>query len=144
MTNAEWIFQRAIQLMDEASDRTGLIVESEVKDFRNRTLPILNIIGVECFLWSDRYISDRTEGRPVFIELVDFETPIELDDSMCKGILPYGLAAKLFVDENPDKANFFQQRYEEMLAAYKMLAPAYIEDIDVPHGGVEMGQFGSW
>ena len=28
--------------------------------------------------------------------------------------MPYGLAAHLLLDENPDAANFFQQKYDEL------------------------------
>lgn len=147
MTTAQWIFEKTIHLMDEADDRTGKLVDSEIADFKHRTLPILNVLRVECFPYSDahRQRAERSRGaRPTAALIPDFTTPIDLDDGLCQGVLPYGLAAHLLVDESPGKASFFQQRYEELLMRYARGGPARFEAIEMPYGGIEFGQFGRW
>ena len=67
-----------------------------------------------------------------------------LDDGLCQGVLPYGLAAHLLLDENPDVAAFFNQRYAELLSEYRRGIPAASEDIQDLYGGIEYGQFARW
>ena len=59
-------------------------------------------------------------------------------------MLPYGLAAHLLLDENPDVAAFFNQRYAELLSEYRRGIPAASEDIQDLYGGIEYGQFARW
>ena len=60
------------------------------------------------------------------------------------GLLPYGLAAHLLLDENPDVAAFFNQRYAELLSEYRRGIPAASEDIQELYGGIEYGPFARW
>lgn len=144
VTNAQWIFEKAMNLMDEVNESTGAADTADTKEYKNRTLPILNILRVECFFASDTY-SVKTPGkRPVCREITDFESPIGLDDGVCQGVLPYGLAAHLLLDENPDMASYFNQRYQEMLLQMKNGLPAEAQDIEDLYGGIEYGYFARW
>ena len=61
------------------------------------------------------------------------------------GVMQYGLAANLLVDENPTAASFYEQRYEEMRNLYFARRPAEDgEKIVDLYGGIEYGEFGSW
>ena len=77
-------------------------------------------------------------------EITDFTDEIYLDDGIAQGVLPYGLAAHLLLDENPDAASYFQQRYQEMLSMMRVGLPATFESISNQYGGIEYGQFGGW
>ena len=77
-------------------------------------------------------------------EITDFESPIDLDDGICQGVLPYGLAAHLLLDENPDVAAYFNQRYQELLLQMKNGLPAEAQDIEDLYGGIEYGYFSRW
>lgn len=143
-TTAQWVFERAMHLMDEASETTGQADTSETKEYKNRTLPILNILRIECFPASDTYQAVEPGKRPVCPEIVDFDSRIGMDDGICQGVLPYGLAAHLLLDENPPLAAYFQQRYEELLNAAKQGLPAGSEDIIDLYGGIEYGRFARW
>ena len=107
-------------------------------------IPILNILRIECFPASDTYAVTEPGKRPICPEIPDFDTPIGLDDGICQGVLPYGLAAHLLLDENPDVAAYFNQRYEQLLAEYRAGIPAAAEDIQDLYGGIEYGCFASW
>ena len=144
MTTAQWVFEKAMHLMDEVSESTGLADTADTRGYKNRTLAILNVLRLECFPYSDTCQAAERGRRPVCPEIPDFETPIALDDGLCQGVLPYGLAAHLLLDENPALASYFQQRYEELLTAAKRGVPAQSEDIASLYGGIEYGKFARW
>lgn len=143
-TNAQWIFEKAMFLMDEANEGTGQVDTADTQEYKNRTLAILNILRVECFPASDTYKVTEVGKRPVCPEIADFEAEIGLDDGICQGVLPYGLAAHLLLDENPTVASYFQQKYTEMLNEAKRGIPAASESITDLYGGIEYGCFGRW
>lgn len=144
MTTAQWVFEKTMHLMDEANESTGLADHAETREYKNRTLPILNVLRVECFPYSDTFQAVEPGKRPVCPEIPDFETEIALDDGICQGVLPYGLAAHLLLDENPPLASYFQQRYEELLNALRRGIPAESEEIADLYGGIEYGRFARW
>lgn len=144
MTNAQWIFEKAVHLMDEADESDGRADTADTAGYRRRTLPILNVLRVECFPYSDTWAAGQPGKRPVCPEISDFESPVGLDDGICQGVLPYGLAAHLLLDENPSLASFFQQRYEELLRAMSQGAPACSEAIEPLYGQIEYGEFARW
>lgn len=143
-TNAQWVFEKAMHLMDEVNESTGAADTADTKEYKNRTLAILNILRVECFPASDTYVVSVPGKRPVCPEITDFEGAIGLDDGICQGVLPYGLAAHLLLDENPSVASYFNDRYAEALAAAKKGVPAAAEDIVDLYGGIEHGRYGWW
>ena len=143
-TTAQWVFDKAMNLMDEVNVSTGAADTADTREYKNRTIPILNILRVECFPASDTYAVAEPGRRPVCPEIADFEAEIGLDDGLCQGVLPYGLAAHLLLDDNPDVAAFFNQRYAELLSEYRRGIPAASEDIQDLYGGIEYGQFARW
>lgn len=143
-TNAQWIFETAMHLMDEGNESTGRADTDETREYKNRTLPILNLLRNECYPASDTYPAAQAGRRPVCPEIPDFSADIALDDTICQSVLPYGLAAHLLLDENPAAASFFQQRYEEALRQAKRSIPAAGEDIVNLYGSVEHGEFSRW
>lgn len=118
MTNADWVFSRAIHLMDEQNETTGATLTSDTQEYRLRTLSILNVLRGELFPYSDTYGDVDVEAgrRPVCPMILNFDDPICLDDVICQTVMPYGLAAHLLLGENDTLASFFNQRYEEELA----------------------------
>lgn len=143
MTTAQWIFEQAMHLMDEGNEITGQADTDETRAYKHRTLPILNVLRVECSCASDTCQTEAGK-RTLCPEIPDFESEIALDDGICQGVLPYGLAAHLLVEENPAKASYFQQRYEELLATAKGGIPAQSVDITNPYGGIEHGRYSYW
>lgn len=144
MTNAQWIFEKAMHLMDEANRSTGAVDTADTKEYKNRTLAILNVLRVECFPASDTYGVTTPGKRPVCPEIKDFDAEIGLDDGICQGVLPYGLAAHLLLEENPGLAAYFNSRYVEALRAARRAIPAWAEDIVERYGGIEHGQHARW
>ncbi len=144
MTTAQWIFEQAMHLMDEGAQGTGKVDTVENRDHKNRVVPILNVLRVECFPYSDTWAVSAPGKRPVCPEITDLESEVGLDDGICQGVLPYGLAAHLLLEENPNLAGYFQQRYEEGLNALKRGSPTVSTDIADLYGGIEYGEFSRW
>lgn len=147
MTNAQTVFDLAIAAMAEMDDQ-GQTVHSDTKEYKDRTLLILNLLRGELYPYSDTYDSSD-EGRPVATWIRSFTAPIDLDDYICQTVMPYGLAAHLLMDENPASANFFQQRYDELKAGLRSGFPAGgsedIVDVYGDRGGISpYNEFSRW
>lgn len=116
MVTVKDVFDRAMHLSDNGQENSLETMISDNEEYRYRTLSILNILMGELSLYSDTYEAE-TGKRPKITPLVDinFTEEIPLDDYCAGTVMPYGLAANLFVDENPNFASFAEQRYEELL-----------------------------
>ena len=144
MTTAQTVFELAMTLMDEVNESTGKADTADTKEYKNRSLAILNILRVECFPYSDTYVVSEAGKRPVCPLIEDFVSAIGLDDGICQGLLPYGLAAHLLLGEDDEKAQYFQQRYEEKMKQLAAGVPTEGDEIVLPFGGIEFGQFARW
>ena len=134
MTTANWVFDRAIHLMDEQNETNGKTRTQDTKEYEYRSLSILNVLRNELYPYSDTY-EVRSDGkRSVPPELTSMEQPIDLDDALCQSVMPYGLAAHLLLGENDSMASFFNQRYMELLNQLKSRATAVWEDIPFNFG----------
>jgi hypothetical protein len=145
MTTAQDVFDAAMGLMDEVNETTGETDTVDTKEYKNRTLFILNILRGELYPYSDGYDRDTDGARPIARIVEDFDSGLPLDDYICQTVLPYGLAAHLLLDENPSAAAFYNQRYEELKAQLSRGLPSVSEDIyDVYGGGLRYNEFSRW
>lgn len=143
MTTAQRVFDLAMGLMDEVNESSGATDTADTKSYKQRTLFVLNVLRNELYPLSDTY-AQAENARSVCPEIIDFTSDIGLDGVICQTVMPYGLAAQLLLDENPDAASFFQQRYEELRAKIGA-APAEFEAItDVYSCANEHGGFSRW
>ena len=69
---------------------------------------------------------------------------VQLDDAICYGPLPNLLAGLLLLEEDPSRANFFMQRYDELLKKFRDSLPAVESTVENLYGGIEHGEFGAW
>lgn len=133
-TKALFIFNNAMALMDEFSttkvDGRYVPNANDTEEYKARTLPTLNILGGELYPYSDTYIPGEDGKRPIFPVVDDIEADVELDDYICRTVLPYGLAANLLLQEDPAVANFFQQRYDELRGNLQRGMPAVSVDME--------------
>lgn len=143
-TTAQWVFDKAMALADQLSD-TGLSDFEYNSDLKDRALPILNVLRFECARASDRYLPRRYTGRrDIPNEILSWEDTLDgIDDGVAQGAMPYGLAAQLMIDEDPDVAGFCNQKYQEMLALFQSSVPQEFEPIWYPYGSPEDFQSGS-
>jgi len=136
-TTAQWVFDKAIYLMDEQNESSGATVTGDTAEYKLRTLGILNVLRHELYPYSDTFAVTTAGKRPVCAEITAFTDEIGLDDVLAQGVLPYGLAAHLLLGENDSMANYFSQRYRESLAAASVSMPSEIEDIPLCYGGMD-------
>lgn len=113
-TTAQRVFDIAMGLMDEVNESSGATDTSDTREYKVRTLLILNALRGELYPYSDTFPSSSDGERPIVSVISDFTDVIQMDDYICQTVMPYGLAAQLLMDENPTAANFLQQRYEEL------------------------------
>lgn len=144
MTNAQYVFETAMTLMDELNEATGKADTSDTKEYKNRTLKILNVLRGELFPYSDTFTAGAAGKRPICPAIDDFTSAIGLDDYICQSVLPYGLAAHLLMQEDPTSANYFQQRYDELKSLLARGLPAESEDIGDVYGGFPHNEFSRW
>ena len=139
-TTVQQVFDQAIHLMDEQNENTGATSTADTKEYKSRTISILNTIVPRLYPYSSNY--DRQgEGRPAAVALQrgdysnpDFTQVILLDDVLSMGVLPFYLAAHLLSGENESLAAWFMNRYQEAVAEVKRTAPASFEAISTPYG----------
>lgn len=136
------VFDVAIAVMDEIND-SGQTQTADTEEYKRRTPGIMRILLAECYPYSELKDPDAAASS--------WRIPDEWDDSLWRidntlalGIMPYGLAANLLVDENPAAASYFQQRYDELLRDRKGHTAASIGEVEDLYGGIEYGQFARW
>lgn len=129
MTTGNDVFDQAIHLMDEQNETNGKTRTQDTKEYEYRTLSILNTLLPELYPYSDTYEASENGKRPIVVKLEELSQPIDLDDAICRGVLPYGLAAHLLLGENDTMASFFNQRYSELLSSLRGRSMATWEDI---------------
>ena len=129
------IYELALALMNMSKDDA---------DYEDATvLGMLQVMANEVLDVSDS-IKACEGNTSALAALTDLQDDLPLADKVCTSVLPYGLAAHLLLDENPDVAAFFNQRYAELLSEYRRGIPAASEDIQDLYGGIEYGQFARW
>ena len=143
-TTAQNVFDLTMAAIDELNDN-GKADTSDTREYKNRTLQILNILQGELYLYSDTYKASENGKRSIAIPIISFNEPIaDLDDYICRTVLPYGLAAHLLMDENPSLADTCLQRYEELRAKLMSGLNTGSEDIKDLYGGFAHCEFGYW
>jgi hypothetical protein len=140
-TTAGTVFDITMALIDELRERDGASDTVDTLDYRNRTLPLISVLGGELYPYSDTYCA--TAGlRPIFDPPTAFTDSVGLDDFLCRSVLPYGLAALLLFDENPGAAAVFRQRFDVAVSRYGGAVPAVSEPIEDLYGGVNAPEGG--
>lgn len=144
-TTAQRVFDLAMGLMDEVNETSGGTDDADTREYKVRTLLILNALRGELFPYSDTYAAEEPGKRPILAVIQSFDQVIGMDDYICQSVLPYGLAAQLLLDENPDSASFFQQRYKEMRMNLAKGLPQQSESISDVYGIVSpYNEFSRW
>ena len=145
MNTVQDVFDIAIHLLDEQNESTGATRTTDTKTYELRTPNILNNLLDRCYRVSDTCVMEPGK-RPICRKVHAMEDEIDLDEFLCTGVLPYGLAAMLILPEGLNEmSDFFWQTFEEQLYSAGATMPATeeaIEDVygtDNPHG-----QYSHW
>lgn len=140
MTTVQNVFDQAIHLMDEQSESIGATLTADTQEYRYRTISILNTLMPSLYPFSDTCDSFGT-GRPVCPALYagDYKNPnfnqyIPLDDTLARGVLPFGLAAYLLAPENESLSAVFKAQYQQTFSDLRSRIPGAFEPISTPYG----------
>ncbi len=142
-TTPEMVLELALAVTDNL-DENGNYKISDNNEYRYRTLQILNTLIGELYPYSDTYKITAAGKRPIIEYLTAFDQEIGLDDYICRSVLPEGLAALLFHDENPSMASTHLQLYEERKAQLAQGMPAESESIVDIYGGGDYDDDGNY
>jgi hypothetical protein len=101
MISAQEIFITAMNLMDEDSEDGTFQGYSD--EYKKKAWSILTLLLAELVT-----ASGTTEV------IADETTLVSVDDRIARTVLPYGLAAHLLINEDQNRAAFFNARYDEL------------------------------
>lgn len=134
------IFDQAIHLMDEQNETNGATSTADTREYKSRTISILNTAIPRLYPYSSNYDRDAV-GRPkskvltcTNYENPDFSQVIMLDDDLSLGLLPFYLGAHLLSGENEALAAWFMSQYRDAFGELKKTTPASFEAIPTPYG----------
>jgi hypothetical protein len=119
MITAQDTFVTAMNLMDEESEDGTY--EGYPDEYKNKAWPILTLLQAE-LLPASVTPSVITSNASIF----------KVDDRTSLTVLPYGLAAQLLMNEDQNRAAFFNNRYDEL----KRKRPALITKVKDVYGVV--------
>ena len=108
------IYDITMALMDEMLDN-GNVDYASTKDYTARTPGILTILQTQVVMFLKRFGTDIDTLEP----LTSMEDEVDLDQNICTGVLPYGLAARLLGQEDKELASYFSNLYDSNLAIAK-------------------------
>ncbi|MDF2854230.1 MAG: hypothetical protein K0Q87_81 [Neobacillus sp.] len=104
------------------------------EEYKNKAWPILTILQLEI-------LPSLSTGR-----ISNENSIIQLDDRTGMTCLPYGLAAHLLMEEDEQKAAFFNARYDELKlkrpATISVMRDSYWEGTSTSDGGSSNGYDG--
>lgn len=148
MTTVQTVFDIAIRLMDAQNESTGSTETADTKEYRLRTPSLLNSILDRAYPASDNWPEAADRKRPICPKISAMTDEIDLDERICTGILPYGLAGLLLTEENRVLSNFFWQTFLEQLEEAKRGVPSGIDSVEDVYGfmtdTLEYGRFAQW
>jgi len=139
-TTVQDIFDMAMDLMDEQDETTGSTETVDTKEYKLRTISILNAAIPALYPYSSNF--DRTApGRPAAPPLdafdrknPDFTQEIPLDDALCRGLLPFYLASLLRSSEDTEFSMRMMTEYNNAFTLLRDKIPAEFEPIVSPYG----------
>lgn len=145
------VFDIAIYLIDSQNESTGSTNTSDTKEYALRTPGLINSILDQVYPASDTYTPAVNGVRSTLPSVTSMEDNLDLDDYVCRNVMPYGLAGLLLTEENPTMANFMWQTYLENLQSAKNGMPTEIGSVEDVYGGgagmyggIEYGWFSRW
>lgn len=134
------VFDMAIHAIDEQNETSGATVTVDTKEYKTRTISILNSVIPRLFPFSGNYEnSESSRPTPKILKWGDYQNPdftqeIDLDDTLCLSVLPFFLAAQLISAENTELASWFINLYRETFNDIRNRIPADFERISTPYG----------
>lgn len=113
----------------------GLLAENELDatDYEAQVVPLINIMTVE-LLELNRAIclykgKEPLVSAPYYVDLTNLDVEMPYESEITAGVMPYGLAAKLALDDEMAKASYFNNEYVEKQQQYTRYRVGTVEDV---------------
>lgn len=110
---AQTIYDITMSLMDERKN-DGSVDTNSTKDYLARSPGILTILQTEIILELKK-VGAKVNSLD---EIKKMDSDIDLEDDICFGIIPYGLASRLLAQEDTALSNYFASLYENAFSRY--------------------------
>lgn len=124
---AQDIYDITMALIDEMKN-DGSVDYASTKDYTARTPGILTILQTEVI------IELKKKGANVssLDRITEMNGEVDLEDDICMGVLPYGLAARLLGQEDTALSNYFSSLYLNKLDDASSVSEnkAYAKQVD--------------
>lgn len=131
-TTVRDIYNAALAIMNESDPDGG---------YAGRTAAIVNTLIGDCWRVSEQHrFGPHSTWKPV--SSLD-DTVSGIDVTLCLAAMPYGLAAMLYLDEDPVRSRSWWSVYQEQYEKCRR-SPGSFESVEDLYGGVEMGRYGQW
>ncbi len=131
------IYDITMALMDEMIDNTTIEQVPNpdypsTKDYQARTPGILTILQTEVVM----FLKTRGIDIDPLPRLETIEDNVDLEDNICMGVLPYGLAARLLGQEDNAMSSYFSQLYYSGLGSAAESSEDKIKGKQVPGNNI--------
>lgn len=131
MATVQQVYDAALAIMHEAADES----------YAQRTVPLINTLIGQCWQMSAEYDTGRRDmWRPV--EALTDEI-IGIDNHIALSVMPFGLAALLYIDEDDARSDSWWAIYQETLVDARR-SPAAFGEIEDVYGCYDLTDGGRW
>jgi len=109
MTTGRDVYETALHLLGEDSENP------ELADYERRAAPLINLLILDLTPLDGRLKAQRGLGGPEDGggTLNHLDDAVYLEEELAKGVLPFGLAARLLQEGDPDQAAKLLEQYEK-------------------------------
>lgn len=128
----EWV---EVEIPEDLEEITRVLIYNNNKYYESVSYSLPQGLKGKLRVKSSRNGIIKIEYRPVPILVSSIEDEVSLSHNLARAILPYGLVAYLFLEENPTLANTCLQRYQEnVLTMTSSIAPNVYQDVEDVYG----------
>lgn len=131
-----------VTVKDIYNSALAIMHEKDAEDYSSRAPAIINTLIGQCWNASEEHgFGPHSLWTPVE-DMASVVAGVDL--SLSLSAMPYGLAAQLYIDEDPIRAGAWWDIWQEALALFRRNRPAEIEPIQDMYGGFGCVEFGRW
>lgn len=131
MATVREVYEAALAIMHEPDDT----------NYTTRVVSLVNTLIGQCWQMSAEYDTGRRDmWVPVTVQTDEI---VGIDQNIALAVMPYGLAALLYIDEDAARSNSWWQIYQETLADSRR-NPAAFEPIIDFYGCTDVCDDGRW
>ena len=124
----------ALSIMDELNST----------EYSVRAIYVINSLCDELYPYSDNYTITTAGTRPIVAHISVLNDLLPIDDVLAQSVLPYGIASRLMLSDDPIQANNYEGIYQERKRDVAGRIGSEFEEIEDLYGGVEYSKFGAW